>query len=91
MEELLNEYYELSRELDKLEAKKEVLREKIHKETPEQGYKGTLADVSWVRKKKYTYSPLIAKMEQDLKNEKKLQELEGAEFTETKTLMIKTI
>lgn len=85
------EYYELSKQLIVLEAKKEELRNKIAERAPEEGYVGALASVSWVTKRKFKYSPLIAKMEEDLKKEKKLQELEGAECEITKTLMIKTI
>lgn len=53
------EYALVTKELDVLEAKKELLRKEIEEILPEEGYKDEIVNAFWTAKKKWTYSPKI--------------------------------
>lgn len=88
IDNLAEEYTKIDSQIKRLEAQKEALREIIAKYTPDKGYAGTFFKSSWVTKKNWEYSDKIEKMEEEIKKEKKIQQLEGAKFTETKIFKI---
>lgn len=88
--EQYKQYVELIKEIDLLEAKKEVLRAEIEKDLPEEGFKDETINIFWTTKNKYTYSPKVKGLETELKETKKKEEEDGtATKEETKQLTIK--
>lgn len=84
------EYALLTKELDVLETKKELLRAEIEKELPEEGYKDDIINAYWTSKKKWTYSPKVDGLTAELKATKAKEEEDGtATSEETKQLTIK--
>ena len=92
--EKYKQYIELSKELDLLEEKKEVLRKEIEVDLPEEGYKDESINIFWTNKKKWTYTDKVTETEKKLKETvgalKKLEEENGdATAEEIKQLTIK--
>lgn len=84
------EYALVTKELDVLEAKKELLRKEIEEILPEEGYKDEIVNAFWTAKKKWTYSPKIDGLTAELKVTKAKEEEDGtATSEETKQLTIK--
>jgi hypothetical protein len=92
--EKYKQYIELSKELDLLEEKKEVLRKEIEADLPEEGYKDEDINIFWTNKKKWIYTDKVTETEKKLKETvsalKKLEEENGdAKAEEVKQLTIK--
>lgn len=84
------EYALLQKELDVLEAKKEILRAEIESMLPDDGYKDDTIIAFWTVKNKYEYSPKVKGLETELKATKKQEEETGiAQKVESKQLTIK--
>jgi len=88
------EYATLQKEIDVLEAKKELLRADIENDLPEEGYKDEIINVFWTNRKKWTYTDKVTETEKKLKETvgalKKLEEENGdAKSEEIKQLTIK--
>lgn len=87
---MYQDYIEVQKKIDALEAEKEVLREKISAQLPEEGYKDEVINVFWTFKKKWEYSPKVKGLETELKATKKDEEEKGiATSEEVKQLTIK--
>ena len=87
--EIYKQYVEVSKKIEALEAEKEVLREKISKELPEEGYKDETLTAFWKTAKKWKYSPKVDGLNAELKATKKTEEEDGtATAEESKTLAI---
>lgn len=88
--ETYEQYIAVQKEIDALEAKKEVLRDEISKNLPEDGFKDEKINIFWTVKNKYTYSPKVKGLETELKETKKREEEDGtATKEEVKQLTIK--
>jgi len=84
------EYALLQKEIDVLDAKKELLRAEIEKILPEEGFKDEVINAYWTTKSKYEYSPKVKGLETELKATKKQEEENGiAKKEEVKQLTIK--
>ena len=87
--ETYKQYVDVSKKIEALEAEKEVLREKISAELPEEGYKDETLTAFWKLTKKWKYSPKVDGLNTELKATKKAEEENGtATAEETKTLAI---
>ena len=90
MEKIYEEYVEIIRQIEELEEKKEVLRTDISKILPSEGLKTDVISAFWTVKKKWTYSPKVAGLTEELKATKKKEEEDGtASAEEEKQLTIK--
>lgn len=88
--ELYAQYTEVQKKIDALEAEKDVLREKITAELPEEGYKDESITAFWTVKKSWKYSPKVDGLNAELKATKKQEEEDGtATAEENKQLTIK--
>lgn len=88
--ELYTQYAELQKQIDSLEAKKELLREDIAKTLPEEGFKDETINLYWTTKKKWKYSPKVDGLNAELKATKEKEEEDGtAKSEEVKQLTIK--
>lgn len=88
------EYVLLQKQIDELDAKKELLRAEIEAELPEDGFKDDSINVYWTNKKKWTYTEKVTETEKKLKETiselKKIEEENGdAKCEEIKQLTIK--
>lgn len=88
------EYALLQKQIDELDAKKELLRADIEAILPEEGYKDETINVFWTNKKKWTYTDKVTETEKSLKETigalKALEEENGdAKAEEIKQLTIK--
>lgn len=84
------EYAVLQKEIDLLDAKKEILRAEIEAILPEDGFKDESINAYWTTKSKYEYSPKVKGLETELKATKKQEEESGeAKKEEVKQLTIK--
>lgn len=84
------QYVELQKQIDVLEAQKEELREEIGTWLPTDGYKDETITAFWTTKKSWKYSPRVDGLNAELKATKKQEEEEGiATAEETKQLTIK--
>ena len=84
------EYALLQKEIDVLDAKKELLRAEIEAILPQEGFKSEIITAYWTMKKKYEYSPKVKGIEAELKATKKEEEENGtAKIEELKQLTIK--
>lgn len=87
--ELYKQYADISREIEALEAKRDILREDISKTLPEEGYKDEQVTAFWKTAKKWKYSPKVDGLTAELKATKKQEEEDGtATAEESKTLTI---
>ncbi len=83
------QYVDISKKIETLEAEKEVVREKISAELPEEGFKDESITAFWKTTKKWKYSPKVDGITAELKATKKAEEEDGtATPEETKTLAI---
>ena len=81
------QYVEVQKKIEALEATKESLREKISEGLPEDGYKDETITAFWKQIKKWTYSPKIKELETKLKKAKRIEERNGrATVEESKRL-----
>lgn len=86
---IYEDYAVVQKDIDVLEAKKELLREKISQELPEEGFKSDIITAIWKSTKKWKYSPKVDELNAELKATKKTEEETGvAVAEETKTLAI---
>ena len=84
------EYAILQKEIDVLDAKKELLRAEIEVILPDDGYKDEFITASWAIKNKYEYSLKVKELETELKSVKKDEEEKGiAKKEEVKQLTIR--
>jgi hypothetical protein len=84
------EYALLQKEIDVLDAKKELLRAEIEVILPEDGYKDENINIFWTLKNKYNYSIKVKELEAMVKSTKKEEEEKGlATKEETKQLTIR--
>lgn len=88
------EYALLQKEIDVLDAKKELLRAEIEAILPEDGFKNDVVNAFWTKKTKWTYTDKVSETEKQLKETinslKKLEEENGdAKSEEIKQLTIK--
>lgn len=88
------EYALLQKEIDILDAKKEILRAEIEDILPEEGFKDDIVNAFWTKKTKWTYTDKVTTTEKQLKETvsalKKLEEENGeAKAEEVKQLTIK--
>ena len=58
--EIYQQYCDIQKKIDLLEAEKEVLRSKISESLPEEGYKDENITAFWKTSKKWTYSPKLS-------------------------------
>lgn len=84
------QYADIQKKIEVLEAEKEVIREKITAELPEEGYKDDILTAYWTLKKSWKYSPKVDGLSAELKATKKHEEETGiAQAEESKQLTIK--
>lgn len=84
------EYALLQKDIDILEAKKDILRAEIETILPDDGFKDETINAYWTVKSKYEYSPKVKGLETELKATKKQEEENGtAKKEEVKQLTIK--
>lgn len=83
------EYALLQKDIDILEAKKEILRTEISEILPEEGFKSDFMTAFWKVTKKWKYSEDVDLLTNSLKEAKKLEEETGkATSEETRVLSI---
>ena len=82
MEKSYEEYIEIVKQIEELEAKKEVLRTDIAKILPAEGFRTDAISAFWTLKKKWTYSPKVEGLTAELKATKKKEEEEGTAISE---------
>lgn len=88
------EYALLQKQIEELDAKKELLRAEIEAILPEEGFKDDIINIFWTNKKKWTYTEKVTETEKKLKETvsalKKVEEENGdAKCEEIKQLTIK--
>lgn len=89
--ELYQKYAELDKQISLLEEQKKAIREEISESLPEDGVKNEFITAFWTIKKKWSYSPVVESLTENLKSTKEKEEEDGtAKFEEIKQLTIKT-
>lgn len=87
---IYEQYAEVDKQIEALEAKKKVIRDEISKELPEEGIKNDFVNAFWTIKKKWTYSPKVDGLTAELKSTKEKEEEDGmAKSEDIKQLTIK--
>lgn len=90
MTDLYAQYSALEKQIETLELAKKELRATIEEQLPEEGVKNEFVTAFWTLKKKWTYSPMIDALTDNLKVAKKTEEETGmATAEEVKQLTIK--
>jgi len=80
--EIYKQYVEVQKKIEALEAEKEVLREKISAELPEDGYKDETITAYWKLSTKWKYSPKVDGLTAKLKLTKRAEEENGTATSE---------
>lgn len=87
---LYEQYAQVSKEIEALEAKQKLIKDDIAKELPEDGIKNDYVTAFWKVGKKWKYSPKVDGLKAELDSTKEKEEKEGiAVFEEVKTVNIK--
>jgi hypothetical protein len=89
--ETYKQYIEVSKKIEALEAEKDVLREKISAELPEEGYKDETLTAFWKTSKKWKYSPKVDGLNAELKATKKAEEEDGTATAEESKILTITV
>ncbi len=86
----LEQYATLSKEADVIAEKMTALRKEIEVELPEEGFKSELVTAFWTLRKKWTFSPKIDELQEQVKATMEKEKEDGtAKVEEVKQLTIK--
>jgi hypothetical protein len=88
---MYEQYVKVSKQIETLEAEKEVLRGKISAELPEDGFKDETITAFWKSTKKWKYSPKVDGLTAELKATKKIEEESGVATSEESKILAITV